>query len=40
MRMRIRLGHIGVDVIRKDIKNVHLSVHPRPDGCALLRLSA
>jgi predicted metal-dependent hydrolase len=31
MRTRIQLGHIGVDVIRKDIKNVHLSVHP-PTG--------
>jgi hypothetical protein len=31
MRMRIQLGEIGVDVIRKVIKNVHLSVHP-PTG--------
>lgn len=31
MRFRIQLGDIGVDVIRKDIKNVHLSVHP-PTG--------
>ena len=31
MRTRIQLGDIGVDVIRKDIKNVHLSVHP-PTG--------
>jgi predicted metal-dependent hydrolase len=31
MRTRIQLGHIGVDVVRKDIKNVHLSVHP-PTG--------
>jgi predicted metal-dependent hydrolase len=28
MRSRIQLGDIGVDVVRKDIKNVHLSVHP------------
>jgi predicted metal-dependent hydrolase len=28
MRTRIQLGKIGVDVIRKDIKNVHLSVLP------------
>jgi hypothetical protein len=26
MQKRIQLGDIGVDVIRKDIKNVHLSV--------------
>jgi len=31
MHSRIQLGEIGVDVIRKDIKNVHLSVHP-PTG--------
>jgi predicted metal-dependent hydrolase len=31
MKARIRLGVIGVDVIRKEIKNVHLSVHP-PTG--------
>jgi predicted metal-dependent hydrolase len=31
MRTRIQLGEIGVDIIRKDIKNVHLSVHP-PTG--------
>jgi predicted metal-dependent hydrolase len=31
MRSRIQLGDIGVDVVRKDIKNVHLSVHP-PTG--------
>jgi predicted metal-dependent hydrolase len=31
METRIQLGEIGVDVIRKDIKNVHLSVHP-PTG--------
>lgn len=31
MRTRIQLGEIGVDVIRKAIKNVHLSVHP-PTG--------
>jgi predicted metal-dependent hydrolase len=31
MRTRIQLGYIGVDVIRKEIKNVHLSVHP-PTG--------
>ncbi len=31
MRSRIQLGDIRVDVVRKDIKNVHLSVHP-PTG--------
>lgn len=31
MHHRIQLGEIGVDVVRKDIKNVHLSVHP-PTG--------
>src|SRR5215470_15068693 len=31
MRSRIQLGDIGVDVVRKDIRNVHLSVHP-PTG--------
>jgi predicted metal-dependent hydrolase len=37
MRTRIQLGKIGVDVIRKDIKNVHLSVLP-PAG--RVRISA
>jgi predicted metal-dependent hydrolase len=31
MHTRIQLGGIGVDIVRKDIKNVHLSVHP-PTG--------
>lgn len=31
MASQIQLGEIAVDVIRKDIKNVHLSVHP-PTG--------
>jgi predicted metal-dependent hydrolase len=31
MRTRIQLGDIRVEVVRKDIKNVHLSVHP-PTG--------
>jgi predicted metal-dependent hydrolase len=31
MHSRIQLGDIAVDVVRKDIKNVHLSVHP-PTG--------
>jgi predicted metal-dependent hydrolase len=31
MRTRIQLGDIGVDVVRKNIKNIHLSVHP-PTG--------
>ncbi|QHP67447.1 M48 family peptidase [Bradyrhizobium sp. LCT2] len=31
MRSRIQLGDIGVDVVRKDIRNVHLSVLP-PTG--------
>jgi hypothetical protein len=37
MRTRIQLGDIGVDVVRKDIKNIHLSVHP-PTG--RVRISA
>jgi predicted metal-dependent hydrolase len=28
MQTRIQLGDIALDVVRKDIKNVHLSVHP------------
>lgn len=31
MQQRLQLGGIGVDVVRKNIKNVHLSVHP-PTG--------
>jgi predicted metal-dependent hydrolase len=31
MQTRIQLGDIAVDVVRKDIRNVHLSVHP-PTG--------
>jgi predicted metal-dependent hydrolase len=31
MQRQIQLGDIAVDVLRKDIKNVHLSVHP-PTG--------
>jgi len=31
MHTRIQLGDVGVVVIRKDIKNAHLSVHP-PTG--------
>ena len=31
MQNRIQLGDISVEVVRKDIKNVHLSVHP-PTG--------
>ncbi len=37
MENRLRLGNITVDVIRKDIKNLHLSVHP-PTG--RVRISA
>ena len=37
MGMQIRLGDIAVDVVLKDIKNVHLSVHP-PTG--KVRISA
>jgi predicted metal-dependent hydrolase len=37
MTATIELGEIAVDVIRKDIKNVHLSVYP-PDGA--VRISA
>jgi len=28
MQMRVQLGDIAVDLVRKDIKNVHLSVYP------------
>ena len=28
MRTQVQLGNIAVDVVRKDIKNVHLSVYP------------
>jgi predicted metal-dependent hydrolase len=31
MQTRIKLGDVAVDVVRKPIKNVHLSVHP-PSG--------
>jgi len=31
MQTQVQLGDIAVDVLRKDIKNVHLSVHP-PTG--------
>ena len=31
MPMQVKLGDIAVDVVLKDIKNVHLSVHP-PTG--------
>ena len=31
MQRRIQLGDIAVDVVRKDIRNIHLSVHP-PTG--------
>jgi predicted metal-dependent hydrolase len=31
MHAKVQLGDISVDVVRKDIKNVHLSVHP-PKG--------
>ena len=37
MGTQIRLGDIAVDVVLKDIKNVHLSVHP-PTG--KVRISA
>ena len=31
MGAALRLGELRIDVVRKDIKNVHLSVHP-PNG--------
>lgn len=31
MHTRLQLGDLAVDVVRKDIKNIHLSVHP-PTG--------
>jgi predicted metal-dependent hydrolase len=31
MHAKVELGNITIDVVRKDIKNVHLSVHP-PSG--------
>jgi predicted metal-dependent hydrolase len=37
MASKIKLGHLMVDVVLKDIKNVHLSVYP-PDGA--VRISA
>ena len=37
MTTQVKLGDIAVDVVRKDIKNVHLSVHP-PTG--RVRISA
>jgi predicted metal-dependent hydrolase len=37
MANRIQLGEIAVDVVKKDIKNVHLSVYP-PTGT--VRISA
>ena len=37
MATRLRLGNIPVDVVKKDIKNVHLSVYP-PAG--RVRISA
>ena len=37
MGTQIQLGEMGVDVVLKDIKNVHLSVHP-PTG--RVRISA
>jgi len=33
MVRQIQLGDIAVDVVLKDIKNVHLSVHPPTGGC-------
>ncbi|HHQ4937638.1 TPA: M48 family metallopeptidase [Aeromonas veronii] len=35
MNETIQLGEISITVTRKDIKNVHLTVHP-PDGCVTL----
>lgn len=35
MTETIQLGEISIEVTRKDIKNVHLSVRP-PDGCVTL----
>ena len=37
MHSQVRLGDVAVDVVRKEIKNVHLSVHP-PTG--KVRISA
>jgi predicted metal-dependent hydrolase len=31
MKDRIKIGELYIDIVRKDIKNVHLSVHP-PNG--------
>lgn len=38
MTSKIKLGDIAIDVVRKDIKNIHLSVHP-PAG-RVVRISA
>jgi len=34
MGSKIQLGDIALDVVLKDIKNIHLSVYLRPAGCA------
>ena len=33
MVVQIKLGEIAVDVTRKNIKNVDLSVYPQPEEC-------
>ena len=38
METTLKLGSVTVDVVKKDIKNVHLSVYPPKAGCeSLLR---
>lgn len=32
MIIKIKLGDIAVDVVQKDIKNIHLSIYPPPAG--------
>ena len=39
MKSRVQIADIAVDVVRKDIKNVHLSVHP-PSGRVTLAAPA
>ena len=39
MNETIQLGEISITVARKDIKNVHLTVHP-PDGRGVARARA
>jgi len=37
MLTKIALGEIAVEVVKKDIKNLHLSVYPPAGRCGSLR---